>query len=193
MENNIYQEVLDYIKNSKTVCLKLDEDMAAITSKAAALIYKAIINNNKLLIFGNGGSSSDSQHFAAEIVGRFQKERRPLPAIALTTDTSIITALANDYGYENIFARQLTALAKEGDVVFAISTSGKSLNIIKALREAKNRRLNIIGLTGSYTEEFKKYTDLVIGVPSEITAYIQQLHIIIIHAICKAIEAQIND
>jgi len=157
-------------------------------SKAAQRITLAIEEKNKILIFGNGGSAADAQHFAAELIGRFKKNRNPLPAIALTTDTSIITSVGNDYGFSDIFSRQVEGLAKVKDVVVGISTSGNSINVIKAIRKGKEIGCFSIALLGKDGGIMKEVTDLPIIVPSYNTPKIQEAHITIIHIICDLIE-----
>ncbi|CEZ19927.1 Phosphoheptose isomerase [Candidatus Methylopumilus planktonicus] len=157
-------------------------------SEIAGLIKKTLHSGGKVLIFGNGGSASDSQHIAAEIVGRFVKERKGLPAIALTTDTSIITAVANDYGYEHIFSRQIEALCLKHDVVIGISTSGNSKNVIKGLEKANTLGAMTIGLTGGDGGLIKKIATHAIVVDSNETARIQEAHILIGHTICELID-----
>ncbi len=173
---------------AKTAIL-YDDNLLRLILNAAVAIEKTIKRGGKVLIFGNGGSAADSQHFAAELTGRFQKERAGLPAIALTTDTSSITALANDYSFDIIFKRQLEALAQPKDIVVAISTSGKAKNVIEAVKAAKKIGLNTIGLTGHSGSELSKITDISIVVPSNVTARIQEVHILIIHIICELVES----
>jgi D-sedoheptulose 7-phosphate isomerase len=156
--------------------------------KAAAAIAKSIKSGGKVLIFGNGGSAADSQHMAAELVGRFKKERKAFPAIALTTDTSTLTALANDYGYDHVFSRQIEALGKPGDIAFGISTSGNSNNVIEAIKKGKSLGLTTIGLTGHDGGKLKKECDITIIVPSKDTPRIQESHTMIIHIICELVE-----
>jgi D-sedoheptulose 7-phosphate isomerase len=160
-------------------------------SKVASIILDAFAKGNKLLIFGNGGSASDAQHIAAELVGRFIKERAGLPVIALNTDTSILTSVGNDYGYENIFSRQIEALSQPGDVVMGISTSGNSQNVVKALKIASTLNCHTVGLLGKDGGEIKEITDINIIVPSESTARIQEMHILIGHMLCEAIDNSI--
>ncbi len=151
-------------------------------------IYETFKNGNKLLICGNGGSASDAQHMAAEFVNRFKIERSPLPAIALTTDTSIITSIGNDYSFSEVFSKQVLALGKEGDVLLGISTSGTSKNVLKALKAAKDKGLITIGLSGDYAEEMGKLTDYYIYVPSKNTPRVQEAHLLIEHTICELID-----
>tara|TARA_B100000029_G_scaffold429490_1_gene439905 strand:+ start:142 stop:714 length:573 start_codon:yes stop_codon:yes gene_type:complete len=153
-----------------------------------SLITKSLKKKNKIIIFGNGGSAADAQHMAGELIGRYLLERNSLNAIALTTDTSILTALGNDYGFENIFSRQCEGLVKPGDVVFAISTSGNSKNVIKGISKAKSLGAKIISLTGNNTSKMKKYSDVIIPVPSNKTPRIQEAHRTIIHIICEHVE-----
>ena len=156
--------------------------------KAAQAIVDAIKSGGKLIVFGNGGSAADSQHIAAELVGRFQKERKALGAIALTTNTSTLTAIANDYGYDVSFSRQLEALARKGDVVLAISTSGNAKNVLEAVRKARALGLVTIGLSGKDGGGLAKLAGINIIVPSKTTARIQESHIMIGHIICELVE-----
>jgi D-sedoheptulose 7-phosphate isomerase len=154
----------------------------------AAAIVSALRAGNKLLIAGNGGSAADAQHIAAEIVGRYKQDRPGYAAIALTTDTSALTAIANDYGFEQIFARQVEGLGRRGDVLLAISTSGRSPNILAALRTARQRGLLTIGFTGSKGEAMGAHCNHLYIAPSDDTAIIQQIHLAIAHGICDEIE-----
>lgn len=149
---------------------------------------KTLKNGGKLLFCGNGGSAADSQHIAAEFVGRFKKDRRGLAAIALTTDTSIITAVANDYGYESIFSRQVEALAQKGDVLIAMSTSGMSKNVLNAVAKAKEQGVLTIGLSGRDGGELSKCTDLCFIANADETSHIQEMHLIALHAISEVVE-----
>ncbi len=153
------------------------------------LCQTALQNGNKILIAGNGGSAADAQHIAAELVGRFMAERRGLPAIALTTDTSILTSVGNDYGFNSIFARQIQAFAKPDDIFIAISTSGNSSNIIEAAIEATKCGSKVIGLLGKSGGEMKDLVDLPIIIDSDNTARIQEMHILIGHILCEYIDA----
>lgn len=154
---------------------------------------EAIGRGNKILIFGNGGSAADAQHIAAELVGRYKLERRGLPAIALTTDTSALTAIANDYGYDMVFSRQIEALARPGDVVIGISTSGNSKNVINAFKSAKELGCKCIGLSGKDGGVMSKVCDVNIVVPSNNTPRIQEMHILIGHIMCQAIEDSLTN
>ena len=154
----------------------------------ANLALQTLKNGNKILICGNGGSAADAQHFAAELTGRYKSERISLPAIALTTDTSAITAIGNDYGYDEVFARQLSGVGNSGDLLIGISTSGNSTNILKALQIAKQKGIKTAGLSGKGGGEMNSLCDMNVVVPSNDTARIQEMHILIIHTICAAID-----
>ena len=154
----------------------------------ADCIIQALKRGGKIIFFGNGGSAADSQHLAAEFVGRFKKDRKALAAVALTTDTSILTSLANDYGYEVIFAKQIEALGNKGDVAVGISTSGKAKNVIRALKRAKEMNIKTIALTGGDGGMLIKMADISLCVPSKVTARIQEAHITIGHIICELSE-----
>lgn len=176
--------------------IRVKEDMLANSSDIIAQIADQIITSlkkgGKLIIFGNGGSSADAQHIAAELVGRFQKERRALAALALTTNTSVLTALANDYGYETVFSRQLEALADKKDVVLAISTSGKAKNVIEAVKLAKSIGIKTIAFSGGDGGELAKLADIALIVPAKITARIQEAHITVGHILCELIEDELT-
>ena len=181
--------------NEEKIKIALDEHKKALENfpagdvqKIAETIAAALKNGNKLLICGNGGSCSDSQHFAGEIVGRFQQERPGLPAIALTADSAVMTCLGNDYGYEMVFARQVQALGNKGDVFVGISTSGNSANVVKAAETAKEKGLTVISFTGQKDAKLHKICDMSFRSPSAITAAIQEMHITAIHIICGIVE-----
>ena len=163
-------------------------------AKAVDLLTTALASDRKLLICGNGGSAADSQHMAAELVGRFERERPELAAIALSTDTSALTALANDYGFEQVFARQVRALGREGDVLVAISTSGNSANVLAAVLAAHERDLAVVALTGRGGGRIGAAlhdTDIHLCVPHDRTARIQEVHLLIIHCLCDGIDASL--
>ena len=155
------------------------------------LICEALRAGKKILLCGNGGSAADAQHIAAELVGRYEQQRQAFPAISLTTDTSALTALSNDYGYEEVFARQVEALGNEGDVLIAISTSGKSPNIVRAAAKAKGMGCKTIALTGCSGEPLASQCDLAVVVPSERTARVQEAHITIGHLWCEMVDVLI--
>lgn len=154
----------------------------------ADICREAIRSDHKILFCGNGGSAADSQHLAAEFVGRFVKERRGLPAIALTTDTSILTAIGNDYGYDEVFRRQVEALGRKGDVLVGISTSGNSANVVKAFEQAKEQGLTVLALTGPKESKMSALADVTLRVPAQVTARVQECHIMIGHMICEYVD-----
>ena len=160
--------------------------------ECADLLMQTFVSGNNVLLCGNGGSAADAQHIAAEFVGRYETERQALPAIALTTDTSALTAVANDYDFERIFARQIEALASKGDCLIAISTSGTSRNVISAVMEARKRGCTVIGMTGSNGKKLASLCDACIMVPSTRTARIQEAHITIAHLWCEMIDVWLN-
>lgn len=167
-----------------------DESIQTI-AEAAEVLVRALKGGNKILIFGNGGSAADAQHMVCELVGRFRRDRAPLPAVALTTNSSSLTAIANDYGFDQIFSRQVQALARPGDVCLAISTSGSSPNVLDAVRTANGLGLDTIGLSGKEGGELATLCSVCICVPSDSTPKIQEAHIAIIHALCRAIEQEL--
>ena len=157
---------------------------------AAKICINSLKSGGKILLFGNGGSAADAQHIAAELVGRYKVERKSLPAIALTTDTSALTAIGNDYGYIHVFDRQVEALANKGDVAIGISTSGNSINVINALKVASKLNCNTIGFSGQDGGEMNKICNINLAVPSEDTPRIQEMHILIGHTICHLIDQE---
>lgn len=159
--------------------------------RAADLLHDAFASGRKLLVFGNGGSSSDAQHLTAELVGRFARERAPLPAIALTTNQAILTAWSNDYDFDDVFARQIQALGAAGDVALGISTSGTSANVVNALRRARELGLRTVGLTGESGGSMREHCDVLLAVPLTETARIQEVHLVTYHAICAALEERL--
>jgi D-sedoheptulose 7-phosphate isomerase len=166
----------------------MERDMAQLIAEMAGMLADTLKEGGKLLVMGNGGSAADAQHFVAEIVGRFKLERRALPAVALTTDTSILTAIGNDYGFEAVFSRQVEALAAPGDMVVGISTSGNSPNVLKAFQLARERGCRIVGLLGRDGGSIKDVCNLALVVPSDDTPRIQEGHIAIIHIVCDLVE-----
>lgn len=157
----------------------------------AELMIDCLKKDGKVIVFGNGGSASDSQHIAAELVGRFKKDRSALASIALTTNTSIITSLANDYGYDVIFSRQIEALGKKNDIALGISTSGKAKNVALAIKQAKKMGIKTVVLSGGDGGDIVKLADVSLVVPSKVTARIQEAHITIAHIICEMIEQEL--
>lgn len=161
--------------------------------KIAKVCLDALDTGHKIVICGNGGSAADSQHFAAELVGRFHKERFSLPAIALTTDTSILTSIANDYDYSKVFSRQVEGVGNKGDVLIGISTSGNSSNVIEAFEKAKEKGIHTIAFTGIKESKASAMADITLKVPSSRTARIQECHILTIHLICEYIDSHYGD
>ncbi|MBL4679036.1 MAG: D-sedoheptulose 7-phosphate isomerase [Mucilaginibacter sp.] len=180
----VIEELYDHQKTIQAVIQTLTNDI----EYACKLIADCIAAGNKVLIAGNGGSAADAQHIAAELTGRFVKERRPLPGIALTVDTSALTAIANDYGYNHVFSRQLEGLAQPGDLFIGISTSGNSQGILNAFASATTIGCKTLGLSGRDGGKMNGICDMNIVVPSQVTARIQEMHILIGHILCKAVD-----
>jgi D-sedoheptulose 7-phosphate isomerase len=170
---------------------KLSDNCSSDIKKASEVMIDALNCNHKIMFCGNGGSAADSQHLAAELVGRYRKDRRPLAAISLTTDTSIISAISNDFSFDQIFTRQIEALGKEGDILYAISTSGKSKNIISAIKLAKDLGITVIGITGDNANEMSGLCDITIQAPASRPDRIQEMHIAIGQIICEIIETSL--
>jgi len=183
--NNLKKCLTEHIKTAKKM-----EKLLPLINKAANICVKALKNGNKIMLCGNGGSAADAQHIAAELSGRFKKERNALAGIALTTDSSTLTAIGNDYGFEYIFSRQVEAVGSKGDVLIAISTSGNSKNIINAIKSAKNIGIKIITLSGKNGGEMKNLGDVNIIIPSNNTPRIQEMHIMVGHMICEMIDRE---
>ena len=169
----------------------LGEKSVSNIEEASKMIIDSLKNGGKIMFCGNGGSASDAQHLSAELVGRYMKNRKPLASVALTTDTSVITAISNDFSFDNIFSRQIESIGNKGDILYAISTSGKSQNIINALKAAKKLNIKTLGITGSCDSSFKKICDLVISVPALRPDRIQEMHIAVGHIICEILEEEL--
>ncbi len=184
MKQTIKNELLSHLE---VITLSI-ETMQDKLESASKLVVETLKNGNKILICGNGGSAADAQHIAAELTGKYKTERRGLPAIALTTDTSALTAIANDYGYDRIFDRQIEALANNGDLIIGISTSGNSKNIINALKRAKELGCKTLGLTGRDGGVMNELCDINLIVPSNNTPRIQEMHILFGHTICQIVD-----
>jgi D-sedoheptulose 7-phosphate isomerase len=191
MSNFSIDLLRDAIGESIRVKQAVLEGMLEEIATAAGWVTETLRRGNKLLIFGNGGSAADSQHIAAEFIGRFERERRALPAIALTTDTSILTALTNDYSGDIIFARQVEALGQPGDLAIVYSTSGNSPNVLAGISAARAKGLRVIGFTGEAGGKMAELCDLTLRVPSRRTSRIQEAHITISHALCEVVEADL--
>ncbi len=168
------------------------DSLESAVEGVANLVTDAFSMGNKLMICGNGGSAADSQHIAAEMVGRFTKNRKPLPAIALSTDTSTLTCIANDYSYDEVFSRQVEALGKPGDIFLGISTSGNSKNVIRAMSLARDMGITVVALTGCAGGQMNSIAHMSITVPSDVTARIQEAHIFIGHTLCGDIESKLG-
>jgi D-sedoheptulose 7-phosphate isomerase len=191
---DVARRIRMHFSDSAELKLAAAEVMAPHIARAAALITDCLLADGKVLACGNGGSAADAQHFAAEMVGRFERERPELPAISLSTDTSILTAIANDYDYAQVFAKQLRALGDAGDVLLAISTSGNSANVVAAVDAAHERGLRIVALTGKgggRIGELVTAEDVHLCVPHDVTARIQEVHLLTIHCLCDAIDASL--
>lgn len=180
-----FDDAIDTFKTSS-------RELAQPLSAGVDLLFGALANNGKILACGNGGSAADAQHFIAELVGRFERDRLPLAGIALNTDTSILTAVGNDYGFDTVFERQVTALGQPGDVLVAISTSGNSSNVIRSIEAAHDREMAVIALTGKgggQIGELLTDADIHLCVPHDRTMRIQEVHIVLLHALCDGIDA----
>ena len=182
------QKIIDVFKESIAVKEKFLEGNLESIVEVSVVIADTFSKGNKLMLFGNGGSASDASHIAAEFVNRFKMERPAFPAIALNTDMAVVTSIANDYDYNNIFERQLKAFAQTGDAVIAISTSGTSPNVIKAVEAAKNKGLKTIAFTGAKGDKLAALWDYVFAVPSDNAPRVQETHITLAHAICQMVE-----
>jgi D-sedoheptulose 7-phosphate isomerase len=182
------RQVVAEIEDSVKVKTKLAGQAAELIAQMALLVATRLRAGHKLIIFGNGGSAADAQHIAAEFVGRYLAEREALPAIALTTDTSALTAIGNDYGFEQVFSRQIQALANRGDVALGISTSGNSQNVVRGLTVARELGLATLGFTGENGEKMRNLVDLCLCVPSSSTARIQEAHILVGHILTGIVE-----
>ena len=190
------QRVAEHFAESIQAKQQAAQVLAQPTAQAAELLFNALANDGKFLICGNGGSAADAQHFAAEMTGRFEKERMELAAIALTTDTSALTAIGNDYGFDHIFSKQVRALGRTGDVLVGISTSGNSGNVIEAIKAAHENGMHVIALTGrdgGKIAQMLQDGDVLLNVPYPRTARIQEVHILLIHAMCDCIDTMLTE
>lgn len=187
MDKIIKERFEEHIAVAKLV---MQSEILEQVERISKVIKAALANGNKVLFCGNGGSAADSQHLAAEFVGRFQKERQGLPAIALTVDTSILTAVGNDYGFDKVFVRQVEALAKKGDVLIGISTSGNSGNVVQAVELAKQKGVYCVGMTAEGGGKMLQLCDECIAVPAKVTARAQEMHILIGHILCELVDGE---
>ncbi len=179
------------LRESAEVKLRAAQTLTGEIARAGDLLAQAYVRGNKVLVFGNGGSAADAQHFVAELVGRYRQNRPALPALALTTNPSSVTCIANDFGYDALFARQLEAFAQPGDIAVAISTSGKSPSVLRGLEKARELGCVTLGLTGGDGGSMPALCDVCLVAPSNVTARIQELHIAILHLWCDAVEARL--
>ncbi|MBI2303625.1 MAG: SIS domain-containing protein [Chloroflexi bacterium] len=184
--------MVDELKESARLQEWLAEHLAPDIARAAEALVDAYRRGGKVLLCGNGGSAAESQHLAAELMGRFRRERRPLAAVALTTDTSVLTALGNDFGFEEVFLRQVEALVQPGDVLVALSTSGRSQNVNRAVRRAGELGATSIGLLGGSGGELAGLVDIPLLVPSDVSARVQECHLTISHILCALVEEQVT-
>ncbi len=189
MKDVIKNEFMSHLQTIQTVIETMQEEI----EKASLMAVETLKNGNKILLCGNGGSAADAQHIAAELTGRYKTERRGLPAIALTTDTSALTAIGNDYGYDRVFDRQVESLAVKGDLIIGISTSGNSFNVINAFKVAKEIGCKTLGLSGRDGGAMNEWCDLNVVVPSNNTPRIQEMHILFAHTICQIIDDEFTN
>lgn len=183
----------EVLRDSARIKMRLADEQAGTILEAVEAIVRALALGHTVFFFGNGGSAADSQHLAAELVGRFTRERRPLPALALTTDTSILTSIGNDYGFEHVFLRQIQGLGRPGDVAIGLSTSGNSPNVLRAIEAAGAVGLVTIALTGDDGGKLQSQVDICLRVPSTNTARIQESHITIGHLICQGVDEAVAE
>lgn len=186
-------EIADWFQESKQVKQSVIDAELPTLSRIVNLLVQTLAAGNKVLLFGNGGSAADAQHIAGEMVSKFRRVRRALPAIALTTDTSIITSIGNDFGYDYVFARQVEALGQPGDVAIGISTSGNSPNVLSAMQTAHDLDLLTVAFTGKSGGKLKDCVDISFNVPSDSTPFIQESHITAAHVICELVEIAFSD
>ena len=182
------EQVISALRESADVKMQMAKESLDEIVQVSELIIRALKSGKKILIFGNGGSAADAQHIAAELVNRYMINRKAYAAIALTTDSSILTSIANDFNYNDIFSRQVEGLGNKGDVALGITTSGKSVNVLKALEAAKEMEIKTVAFSGSNTAKLKKHADHIIAVPSTSTQRIQEAHITVAHIICELVE-----
>ena len=194
--NSLQQRVSEHFNESIRTKQTAAAVLAEPTARAALLMFQALAEDGKILVCGNGGSAADAQHFAAELTGRFEKERMELAAVALTTDTSALTAIGNDYGFDHIFSKQVRALGRAGDVLMGISTSGNSANVIEAIKAAHERDMKVVAFTGrdgGKIAAMLKEGDVLLNVPYPRTARIQEVHILLVHALCDCIDTMLTE
>lgn len=191
---NFNDRILQHFYASIDTKVKASETLPDLIVEASSMMVEALLNEGKILSCGNGGSAGDAQHFSSEMLNRFEIERPSLPALALTTDTSTLTSIANDYSYNEVFSKQIRALGQPGDILLAISTSGNSANIIQAIQAAHEREMRVVALTGKDGGNMAALLtneDCELRVPSEVTARIQEVHLLVIHCLCDLIDQQL--
>lgn len=188
MEKNIKEQIETIIQTHKKMVAEFEADSLETIAAAADTITKVLKQGGRVYVCGNGGSAADAQHIASELVGRFERERKGLPAIALTTDTSVITSISNDYGFENVFAKQVEALVEEGDILWAISTSGASANVIAAAELAKKKGACVLAFTGKSNSKLERIADICVCANEKSTARSQEIHQLAYHIICGLVE-----
>lgn len=193
MDENIKQQIIDTIETHKKMLAEFQENSIETIAAISDAITRALKKNGTVYLCGNGGSAADAQHIAGELVGRFRKERKALAALALSTDTSVMTCIANDYAYENVFTRQVEALVREGDILWAFSTSGTSKNIILAAESAKNKGAYVIAFTGRINNKLEEIADICFCAEDESTARSQEIHQLAYHIICDLIECNFTN
>ncbi len=195
MHSTSYDTVVSTLNERRTTLdaalNRLSSDAMVLTEIAMRLI-ETLRSGHKVLVIGNGGSAAEAQHFAAELVGRFKRDRAPYAVLALTTDTAILTAVANDYGYQEVFARQVAAFGQAGDVLLAFSTSGESENLLYAARTARQQQMTIVAITGELTSNLEMLSDVTLKMPLGDTALVQELHIIVTHILCDIVETALS-
>ena len=184
--------IISRLRESADIKLRFAKESVSEVEKAASLLIKALRAGKKIMIFGNGGSAADAQHVAAEFVNRYAVERKALAALALSTDSSLLTSIPNDDSFENIYSRQIEALGNRGDVVWGFTTSGKSPNVVKAFQAAKSQGLKCIAFTGQDVSRIEKLVDCCVSIPSKSTPRIQELHITLAHIVCELVEESIT-
>ena len=193
MNEDIRKQIIETIETHKKMTAEFEESGIETVAAAARAITRALERNGTVYLCGNGGSAADAQHIASELVGRFRRERKALAAVALSTDTSIITSIANDYAYENVFSRQVEALVREGDILWAFSTSGTSANVLAAVRSAKQKGALVIAFTGRNNSKLEQIADICFCADSESTARSQEIHQLAYHIICDLVECSFAD
>lgn len=191
---NFQERVESHFDSSIDTKQKARDELPPRIVQAASMITESLLNEGKVLSCGNGGSAGDAQHFSSELLNRFERERPSLPAMALSTDTSTLTSIANDYSYNEVFSKQVKALGRKGDILLAISTSGNSTNVVEAIKVAHDRGMRVVALTGRDGGKMRPLlaeADMEICVPSNITARIQEVHLVVIHCLCDLIDTQL--